>query len=340
MASDRREGRSGAAMAAVLVTAAVLAVGGVAAVGLWLSATAPPPTPEVTVPTAPPPPAPAEAPASPPGNPLSEASPNGPLPVVAADGRTSWREYARPFDRSDKRPRIAVIVDGLATSATLTDSAIRDLPGAVTLAFMPYRKQVGQWISLARESGHEVLLDLPMEPSDPAHVDLGPNGLRTTLDAGANIGRLEWMMGQASGYVGMVGYEGGRFVAQRPVLQPVLEDIRRRGLLYIDNRAAAQNVAPAIAEEIGLPFAATCRQLDTEDPARNAVDLRLKEVEAIARRDGAAIAIGSAEPSVIERVAAWASTLEPRGLVLAPVSAIVAVAPTAPPKPVAAAPQR
>src|SRR5579862_4884721 len=174
MESDRREGRSGVALAAVLVIAAVLAVAGVAAVGIWLPSAAPPPTPVVTVPAAPPPPAaPAEVPAPPTGDPLSEASPNGPLPVIAADGRASWQEYARPFDRNDKRPRIAVIVDGLATSATLTDSAIRDLPGSVTLAFMPYRKQVGQWISLARESGHEVLLDLPMEPSDPAHVDLG-----------------------------------------------------------------------------------------------------------------------------------------------------------------------
>ena len=101
-------------------------------------------------------------------------------------------------------------------------------------------------------------------------------------------------------------------------------DIRRRGLLYIDNRAAAENAAPAIAEEIGLPFAAASRQLDAEDPGRDAVDRRLREIEEIARQDGAAIAIGSAEPSVIERVAAWAPTLESRGLVLAPVSAMVA----------------
>ena len=40
-------------------------------------------------------------------------SPDGPLPITGKDGRQAWQVYARPFDRNDRRPRLALIVTGL-----------------------------------------------------------------------------------------------------------------------------------------------------------------------------------------------------------------------------------
>jgi polysaccharide deacetylase 2 family uncharacterized protein YibQ len=339
-AATRGSGKAG------LITAAVVLVGGLAAIVAWLWLTGPVPPERVAVvlpPKAVAPPTPPAVAAPPPREvteaELSEPSPNGMLPIIATDGTTPWQAFSVKFDPTDTRPRITIIVYDLGASATNTDSAIRSLPGAVTLSFMPYWKQVGQWISLARASGHEVMLDLPMEPPDAIHNDLGPNGLRTALDSAANVGRLQWMMAQANGYVGLMGYQGGRFAAEQADLQPVLQELRKRGLLYVDNRASAQSVAPAIAEQIGLPFGVANRQLDT-DPSRTGIERKLAELEEVARRDGKAIGIAAVAPAVIDRVAAWAQTLEARGLVLAPVTAVVGVVqhlPAAPPKPADAA---
>src|SRR6185312_4528635 len=106
---------------------------------------------------------------------LIEKGGAGFLPIIGRDGRQPWQVYARPFDLADKRPRIAIVISNLAGSATETDAAIHSLPPAVTLSFMPYRKRLGEWISLARAAGHEVLLDLPMEPPDALNHDPGPN---------------------------------------------------------------------------------------------------------------------------------------------------------------------
>jgi polysaccharide deacetylase 2 family uncharacterized protein YibQ len=322
---------------AVAVTATVF---GAVAVVIWLASSGPPLPPPVTVkipsaaspatPQAPAAPADTAAAAAYPDPALLETTPNGQLPVVDRAGRMAWQVYAMPFDAADKHPRIAIVVDDLGSSATLTNQAIQTLPAAVSLSFMPFRRDLPALTSAAHGAGHEILLDLPMEPQDAQHHDPGPNALRSALDAQTNIGRLDWMMGRASGYVGLAAFLGGRFATDRNDLQPILREIGRRGLLYVDNHAAPQSVAPPIAAEIGLPIAVASVQLDTE-PSRASVDQQLSQLELAAAHDGQAVGIAAVSAAVIDRVTAWASTLKAKNLVLAPISAVVTV--TKPPPP-------
>ena len=299
---------------------------------------APPPAPETPAVTAqsllPPPAAETAAAAPPPGynkgqalapapdSDLIERSPTGFLPVIGRDGRQPWQVYARPFDLNDRRPRVAIIISNLGISATQTDAAINHLPAAVTLAYQPYARRLGEWINLSRAQGHEVMLALPMEPADYPRNDPGPNALLTALEPAKNMERLNWIMSQGTGYVGLVGYEGSRFTMAREDMQPVLDALKRRGLLYIDNRETAQTVVPGLAADMKLPFASSNRAID-RDATRAGVDKRLADLEDIARRNGSAVGIGSPFPVTFERVALWADGLEARGLVLAPVSAVI-----------------
>ena len=90
----------------------------------------------------------------------------------------SWRVYAGPFNKSDTRPRIAVVVTHLGLSPQLTQRVITELPGQITLGFAPYARSLGDWIHASPRRRHEVLIGLPMEPSDyPRGNDRGPNGL-------------------------------------------------------------------------------------------------------------------------------------------------------------------
>src|SRR3546814_18504580 len=64
----------------------------------------------------------------------------GPLPIIGAYGREPWQVYARPFSKLDKRPRISLVMTRMGISADATESAIRDLPAPVTLAFGSVRR--------------------------------------------------------------------------------------------------------------------------------------------------------------------------------------------------------
>jgi uncharacterized protein len=254
---------------------------------------------------------------------LIEPSANGPLPMVANDGRKAWQVYARPFDRTDRRPRIAIVVVGLGLAMPETQAAIERLPPSMTLAFNSYANDLPEWLQKARGAQHEVLLTVPMEPVDYPREDPGPQTLLTALTPRQNLDRLEWTMGRAAGYVGLTNLMGSRFLTAAAELRPILEVIKGRGLLFLETRAANQTAVAALAQELALPQAASDRDLDsTLSPA--GLDQTLAELEPIARRKGSAIGTGSPYPLTIDRLIAWAAALESKGLVLAPLSAVIA----------------
>ena len=243
------------------------------------------------------------------------------LPKVGDDGLLPWQAYARPFDAQDDRPRIAIIITGMGLSRASTDAAIKRLPGPVTLAFDPYAEDLDGWVARARQAGHEVLVSLPMESDEFPLRDPGPYALLTSLDAAENMRRLEFVLGRLPGYVGVISVMGSRFRASEAHLRPVLEALKGRGLMFVDGGAAKGNLAPKIATEIGLPRAMNNLQLDTV-PSRAAIDQRLAELEGIVRKQAVAVAIAAPYPATLERLAAWAATLEAKNLTLAPISAL------------------
>jgi len=279
-----------------------------------VAAVTPPPQPKAVEPTGPLPPAPDPA--------LVKVGPQGPLPVIAPDGRKPWQVYARPFDGTDRRPRIAIVIGDMGLSQSATLSAITRLPPPVTLAFAPYASDLQSWIAQARAAGHEVLLQLPMEPIDYPTNDPGPRALLTSLKPADNIERLDWLLSRFAGYVGVTNYMGSKFTTSPGDLKPVLEQLAGRGLLFLDSRSAARSVAPRIAGELGMPRVLNDRFIDNE-ASRTAIDARLEELERIALKNTAAVGMGYPYPVSIERVAAWAQNLAAKGIVLAPVSAIV-----------------
>lgn len=252
---------------------------------------------------------------------LVRESPTGPLPVIGEDGRQAWRVYARPFEELYDRPRVAILLGGMGMSQSATNAAIQQLPGEVTLAFAAYAPNLDDWIAQARAAGHEVMLQVPMEPFNYPANDPGPHTLLTSLSPEENIERLEWLLSRFVGYVGVTNFMGSKFTASPDHLRPVLHNLKERGLMVLDSRASRNSVAAELSDEIGVPHAVNNRFVDSE-ASRVAIDGRLSELERIARATGTAVGIGYPFPVTIERLAAWIETLDEKGLVLAPMSAV------------------
>jgi polysaccharide deacetylase 2 family uncharacterized protein YibQ len=249
-------------------------------------------------------------------------SPDGQLPIIGKDGREPWRVYARPFAAEDTRPRLALLVSGLGLDLELTKAAISMLPGAVTFGFAPYAHDLPQLVAAARQAGHEVVLDLPLEPLDYPRQDPGPLTLLTSVSEQENSARLDRVMASASGYVGLVGKMGARFSESKPSLTPLLQELRSRGLLFVDNRPTDDSLAAPLARQLGVPVALADRRLDTETPPV-AIDAALGELENTARQAGAALGLLALTPASLDRLAAEIPSLAAKGIALAPVSAIV-----------------
>ena len=237
----------------------------------------------------------------------------GVLPTIAADGRTAAEAYARPFT-ADGRPKVAVVIGGLGLNPQTTRAAIETLPPEITLSFAPSAEGLQGWIDLARNHGHEVLLEAPMEPTDYPANDPGPFTLITANRPEDTVHKLEWLMSRATGYFGLTNYLGSRFVTSDTAMSTFTMALKARGLAFIDDGQASLRGGP-------IPRASADRIIDDELSA-GSIDGQLKMLEAGASGRGQALGSGFAYPVTINQVRLWAAGLSERGLQLAPASAM------------------
>ena len=114
---------------------------------------------------------------------------------------------------------------------------------------------------------------------------------------------------------------GARFTENEAALSPILRDVAKRGLLYLDDGTSPKSVAAQIAGSIQAPFLKADLVIDTA-PNWSEIDAALAKLEAIAAEHGSAVGIASASPVAIERIARWAKAAESRGIKLVPLSVL------------------
>ncbi|WP_457299837.1 divergent polysaccharide deacetylase family protein [Phyllobacterium sp. P5_D12] len=252
---------------------------------------------------------------------MLEQSPQGPLPMIAPDGRRPLDIYARPWSGA-RGARVAIVIGGLGLSQTGSQQAIQTLPPEVTLAFSPEGNSLLRWMQAARQDGHEVLMQIPLEPYDYPRVNPGRNTLTVDASPAATLENLHRAMGRITNYTGVMNYMGGRFTAEPEAMTTVIQDIAKRGLLYLDDGTSARSKAEGISAQQGAPFAAADLLIDASQD-RGTILKKLDELERIARAKGTAIATGSAFDVTVEAVTSWANEAKARGIEIVPVSALV-----------------
>lgn len=252
---------------------------------------------------------------------VTDRTPIGPMPRIADDGRSPAQIYARPFNHKDPRPRVALLLTDLGLDAAATRQAIEDLPDEVSLAFVAFADGLQTWIDRARADGHEALLAVPMEPKNFPQNDPGPNALLSNEPRPKNLVALRLSLVEATGYTGLAPFMGAAFMADGDKLRPVFDEIAERGLFFADTRPGLISEAEEVAAATQASLVTSAIRLDAE-PNAEAIDTALKRLEKLARERGAALGVFNPFPVSYQRVAAWSRSLNNKGLVLAPVSAL------------------
>ncbi|MCC7048947.1 MAG: divergent polysaccharide deacetylase family protein [Alphaproteobacteria bacterium] len=275
----------------------------------------------------------------PPGEPVAAASKPVEQPQLAAltpgpeleegrrpgarigDGATAaWRLNAVPFADKPSLKLVAIIIDDAGIDRARTSRALR-LPGPLTISFLPYAPEVARQAEEARKRGHELMVHLPMEPLS-SQENPGPDALTTRLARPELMRRLALNLGRFDGYVGVNNHMGSRMTADANAMLPVLEELRDQGLLFIDSRTTKDTVAALVAAHLGLATGARDVFIDHEQ-ITGSVRARLADIERIAKRGGAAIAIGHPHERTLDELERWLPGLAEQGLTLAPISAVV-----------------
>jgi len=217
--------------------------------------------------------------------------------------------------------RIAIIIDDMGLN--LRSRLVELLPAPLTLAYLPYAKNLSEQTSRAKSRGHELMVHMPMEAMNGS-LDGGPRVLKVSQSQADLRRTLNWGLSQFEGYVGMNNHMGSRLTSNEAAMQTVISTLKKRNLFFIDSRTIGSTVAADIARDNGLAYAERDIFLDHEiTPAfiRGA----LAKLEDKARSQGYAIAIGHPHKETIDALKDWLPTLQSKGLTLVPASAVLHV---------------
>ncbi|PCI56310.1 MAG: hypothetical protein COB36_05920 [Alphaproteobacteria bacterium] len=214
---------------------------------------------------------------------------------------------------------VVIIIDDMGI--TLRSKQVEVLPGPLTLAYLPYAKNLSERTKRAFANGHELMLHMPMEPMNGS-LDGGPHVLTTDQGEAAFIETLQWGLDSFDGFVGVNNHMGSRLTKDALSMHRLMDHLKNKNLYFIDSKTIGSSVAARIARETGIPYAVRDVFLDHEIDAEFIKDA-LKQLERTARTQGYAIAIGHPHKETIAALKEWLPTLEGKGLTLVPASKVI-----------------
>ncbi|PCI05982.1 MAG: hypothetical protein COB78_05275 [Hyphomicrobiales bacterium] len=255
---------------------------------------------------------------------LSEQGATGIIPKRSPDGLRAMDVYSRPplTEGNFGIARVVLIVGGMGISQTGTQQAIKQLPGEVTFAFAPYGNSLGRWMQAARKSGHELLLQIPMEPFGYPQNNPGIHTLRTGVSLDENFASLHWSMSRLTNYVGVMNYLGGKLMGDDKALRPIFDEIAERGLLFVEDGSINNSSGEETAKQSLLPYTKAHILIDRVN-TRAEIAKQLNLLAKEAKRTGLAIGVANAFPESIKMIAQFVRKAKELKLEITPVSAIV-----------------
>ena len=226
----------------------------------------------------------------------------GKLPIEKK-GKTPFSAYGKSLETPPKTPYIAILFSGLGKRDNTTQAAIATLPDIISLSFSPYTPKLKAYISDARKTGHETLIDLPMQQGPFPEADPGPLGLVSGLPEQENRKRLHKVLGQNVAFIGVVAAPNENFSYSGSQMKPFFDEIRQRGLIYIDG---TDNPRMPIFQHALRPDVHIADEFH-----RAAIRVRLERARKTALEKGAAFLRIEAVPITLLTTIEWMKTFMP-----------------------------
>ncbi len=218
------------------------------------------------------------------------------------------------------QPVVSIIIDDLGKRESSGRRAV-DLPGPVACAFLPHARHSVSLATAAHGARKEVLLHLPMQSMDGRPLD--PGALRLDMTE-QEFGQMLAEDLAAIPYVSGINNHMGSLLTRHPGhMLWLMRALRRHGDLYfVDSRTTDATVARRLARETGVPSTERRVFLDNEAQPR-AIAAQFERLIGLARREGAALAIGHPYPQTLAFLEQELPKLARRGVRLVPVAELI-----------------
>lgn len=207
----------------------------------------------------------------------------------------TYYKIRKPLHRSgiqeeDLRPKIAIIIDDLGYNSDLAFSFLK-LNLELSLSILPSAPFTDIIVREANKKGREIILHQPMEPKDYPSVYPGRSALLLSMNEMDIRQVLDKNLKEITGAKGVNNHMGSSFTENREKMKVILQELKNRGLFYVDSRTTRWTVGFEQARKIGLPTAERTVFLDN-NPDPKAICVQIEHLLEIAENLGSAIGIG------------------------------------------------
>ncbi len=190
----------------------------------------------------------------------------------------------------DKTPRIAIIIDDIGYDRKVA-YALSELDPNITfsvLPFAPFGKQISEKL---HKNGVQLMLHLPMEPTDYPNVNPGPGAILSTMNPDELLDQVRKDINDIPYIVGVNNHMGSELTRHSNQMNQVFTILKKKNLFFIDSRTASNSQGKASARLLKIKFAQRDVFLDNTQEA-DYITGQFKELIGLAKKHGSAIGIG------------------------------------------------
>ncbi|MEW6380054.1 MAG: divergent polysaccharide deacetylase family protein [bacterium] len=230
-------------------------------------------------------------------------------------------EERHPAARRKQRARVALVIDDLGYNRQLA-RALFDLNLILNVSILPHHPFSRQCAQMAHDRSWEIILHLPMQPRQCALAYWEKNTLQVGMSKEEMLKILDSGLRDVPGARGVNNHMGSLMLEDRKSMQVILEELKSRGLYFLDSRTTPGSVGYEIAQALEVPSARRQVFLDNQKSVssiRRQIDLLIDT----ALKDGQAVGIGHLHPATIQALRESASKFRDKGITLVRVSELV-----------------
>jgi hypothetical protein len=173
---------------------------------------------------------------------VTRHSPRKEAPGKALTKITPAREVAEPAAPTagqQGRP-IAVIIDDIGFDLRIVEE-LAGIPAPIAFAVLPHSPHAAEAARFLHAAGKEILLHLPMEPRSYPEESPGAGALMVDMDEKQIRRQLQENLAAVPYVSGVNNHMGSRFMEDEARLTMVMDELKKRGLYFVDSRTSADS---------------------------------------------------------------------------------------------------
>jgi len=199
------------------------------------------------------------------------------------------------FSYAAQAAKLAIVIDDVGYRPA-EENKVLQMPQAISVAVLPNAPHAREMATKAHQSGHEVLIHLPMAPLSKQPLE------KDTLTPEMSSEEVTRIMRNAVNNVpyavGLNNHMGSRMTSSLPGMQKVMQALNHYNLYFLDSMTIANSQAIPAAQ--GTQVKVLKRRVFLDDIQDiNAIRQQFSQAVKLAQRDGYAIAIGHPHPTTV-----------------------------------------